>query len=290
MSHLAKIFLTNGMDDGLWGQLPSELRNAIRRQADLRTWSAMNRAEPASRRQDSALAPAFLQRLSNLMTEFDEYRTCITLREERISLRLLGGNTFVMYSSERPNNFIGSREEVLSLLTPVIRRASEQQLKVYILQLRFGSPVAVFESPSFRLTPRFAYLDAFREPPIHAKSAFLERLKLMLVFLNDRDDFVPYYGADLANKKFFIEVNDRRVGEPRLISYLQPDRLRVSYMFFTDESELQTLDQPAVLRLFGESYDDDTTLAMRFSRYLNSTTIEEFNPPSYNPVLHPAWL
>ena len=287
------------MDD-IWQKLPSDLRDSIRQRAPPQVWSAMNRAEPtAARRQVSDMTPAFLQRVSNLMAE-QEGQAPLDLHEP-VSISMRGEYTiisciagmFFLTSTGRADT-TGTRQEVLSRLTPMIRRAAEQQLHVRLEQgsTSVPTPPVAFESPSFRLAPQYAYLATFHAPPPDAKSAFLQRLALMLAFLKSCKIMVRYY----ETTGYRIRVSNQRLGEHRVIESipLRPD-FDVSTLDDDDDDDLdyeppQVLDEQGVLRKFGDAHEADTRLAMSLTSWVNTKDIQKFHPPSYNPVRHPGWL
>ena len=275
------------MED-IWQTLPSDLRDSIRQQASPQVWSAMNRAEPtAARRQVSDMTPAFLQRVSNLMAEQEgqgpynlDETVSISMRGEHTTI-LYTRRTFLLRSTGRADT-LGTRQEVLSRLTPMIRRASEQQLHVRVEKgdTSVPTPPVAFESPAFRLAPQYAYLAAFHAPPPDAKSAFLQRLDLMLAFL--KSSKFEERGREVTN--YHIRVGEHRVIEPMS---RQPD----FHVYTAGVREPpQVLDERGVLRKFGDAHEADTRLTMLFSTWAARENIQQFNPPSYNPVNHPGWL
>lgn len=273
------------MDGRLWGQLPSNLRDHIRRQADRRTWSAMNRAEPTGRRRFDALASSFLQRLSNLMGILNEYSPAaiqIFTRDDFVDVSL---DRFGFVLGTRPRVW-GTREQILRHMAPFIRRALEQEMVVTILLQSLGETIVKYKSPSYKLLPEYSYLLRFDVAFPDAKSAFLKRLQILLSYLKDHPQFYPFF---FDRDNFPLDGFHVRVS---------PGRTEVTYLSHSEQYAIDDwdvdgpplkLDPPEVLRFFGEAYKDDVELAMFVKKNGLIRPVQGFTPPSYNPSLYPGW-
>lgn len=247
----------------IWGQLPPELRNIVRRQTNRVTWRRMNSLEGSARRQTKGRVEPMLERVADLLPRFGSLQPLVVrLPDEEITVSNGGNGKYIVKSSVRTNPFLAmTQTDVLTALAPTIRRVVEQNLPITIDILCHQQTVFSYISHVAVLDPAFSvYMNDLRAP-LGPREAFLARFSLLV----DRLTIVgPPWGVATEEWSVMCYVGANPIWT---------------------KGNLRGIWEDEVKGADGQ-YKEGMTLTLYIERPLGDwtiqTTIAKFQPPSYN--------
>lgn len=189
---------------------------------------------------------------------------CIRLPDERMHVENRGSQIAMVKHGVLHT---GTKEEVLTALVPVIRRAMDQQLNVRVVA-EAPFELATYSSPSFALDPPFCYLADLSPRPATREACFVGRVRLLLDRMNDDDCYmVVIEPRGLVVSQMFGGFSCRFSGERD---------------FFMEAS----LDK--VLELLAARFTDATSVTLKYERCLMRFTrihaVADFPAPLFDMV------